>query len=68
MEGLILTAGTPGVLAWGTLGWGIAGLVVALGAVPLGLAISTGLRKRWRITAARLRVIPGGKTLRPHAA
>ena len=68
MEGLILTAGTPGVLLWGTLGWGTAGLVLTLGAVPLGLAIRNGLRSRRRTPVVRLGLIAGGKTLRPHAA
>lgn len=68
MEGLILTAGTPGVLPWGTLGWGTAGLVLALGAVPFGLAIRNGLRSRRRMPVAQLGLISGGKTLRPHAA
>ena len=67
MEGLILTAGTPGVLPWGALGWGTAGFVLTLGTVPLGLAIRSGLRNFRRMTVVRLGVIRGGKTLRPHA-
>ena len=68
MEGLILTAGIPGVLPWVGLGWGTAGLVLTLGAVPLGLAIRNGLRSRRRMPVARLGLIPSGKALRPHAA
>lgn len=68
MEGLILTAGTPGVLPWGTLGWGTAGLVMTLGAVPVGLAIRNALRNRWRMRVVHLGWFSGGKTLRPHTA
>jgi hypothetical protein len=68
MESLILTAGTPRTLLWGTFGWGTAGLVLTLAVVPLGLAIRNGLRSRRRMPVARLGLIPSGKALRPHAA
>jgi len=68
MEGLILTAGTPSVLPWGTVSWGTAGLVVLLGAVPLGLAIRNALRNRWQMMVVRLGWFSGGKHLRPRTA
>ena len=68
MEGLILTAGAPGVLPWGALGWGTAGFVLTLGTVPLGLALLNGLRSRRRMTVFRLGLSAGAKPLRPHAA
>jgi hypothetical protein len=68
MEGLILTAGTPGGIPWGTLSWGTALMALTIGAIPLGLAVRNTLRGRGQASVVRLGLITGGKTLRPHAA
>ena len=68
MDALILTAGTPGVLPWGTFSWGPALMALTTGAIPLGLAIRAALRGRRRTPVVRLVVAGRGETLRPHAA